>query len=58
MAVYEYTCRVCGGTEQVVRSITDPDRVYMCKSCNVELKRVYSNIGVTFNGNGFYSTDK
>ena len=58
MAIYEYTCRVCGESEQFVRSITDPARVYMCKTCNVALKRVYSNVGVTFNGNGFYSTDK
>ncbi len=39
------------------RSITDKDPGYMCDDCNKPLVRVYSNFGVQFNGNGFYSTD-
>ncbi len=29
-----------------------------CTYCDSEIKRVYSNVGVAFKGNGFYSTDK
>jgi len=36
----------------------DSDPGYDCGTCNLKLIRVYSNIGVTFNGRGFYSTDK
>ena len=28
-----------------------------CDKCNKPIVRVYSSIGVTFNGSGFYKTD-
>ena len=58
MPIYEYECSDCKNKEKFVRSITDIDPGYRCKTCNLDLTRVYSSIGVTFNGNGFYSTDK
>jgi len=57
MAVYEYSCGVCNKSETIVRSISDPEESYFCKSCNNSLNRVYSKVGVTFNGSGFYTTD-
>ena len=57
MPTYEYACGVCGKSNTIFRSITDPDGSYECETCNLPLKRVYSKVGVTFNGNGFYSTD-
>jgi predicted nucleic acid-binding Zn ribbon protein len=39
------------------RSIKESDPGYTCETCNATLVRVYSNIGVTFNGSGFYQTD-
>ena len=58
MPKYEYACGVCGSREEITRGFSDPEGIYMCKTCNVQLKRLYSNVGVTFNGSGFYSTDK
>jgi predicted nucleic acid-binding Zn ribbon protein len=42
----------------VVRGILEDTPDPFCESCNSALKRVYSNIGVTFRGSGFYSTEK
>jgi putative FmdB family regulatory protein len=57
MALYEYKCKACGASETVVRGIADKESVPQCKDCNIPLNRVYSPIGVAFNGGGFYSTD-
>lgn len=58
MPVYEYRCT--GKCESVVvkqRSIKEDDPGYNCEICNLPLERVYSNVGVVFNGSGFYTTD-
>ena len=57
MAIYEYECAGCKNKEIIHRGITENDPGYSCKTCNLPLTRVYSPIGVAFNGNGFYSTD-
>jgi len=57
MPKYEYSCKSCELSEVVIRGISDKEVVPHCKSCNVPLNRVYSPIGVSFNGGGFYSTD-
>lgn len=58
MAIYDYSCGECNKSTTIVRSISDPAGNYFCETCNKPLKRVYSDIGVSFNGSGFYSTDK
>lgn len=58
MAVYEYKCKSCNASETISRGIADKEIVPNCGTCNVPLNRVYSSIGVTFNGSGFYSTEK
>ncbi len=58
MALYEYKCRSCNASETVVRGITDKEVSINCKACNIPLNRVYSSIGVSFKGSGFYSKDK
>lgn len=58
MATYEYKCKGCGQEISVTRSISDKENVPGCLACNLPLSRVYSSVGVTFNGGGFYSTDK
>jgi putative FmdB family regulatory protein len=58
MPIYEYECSNCKTREKFVRSIADLDPGYSCKACNLDLTRVYSLGAVTFNGSGFYSTDK
>lgn len=60
MALYEYKCKSCNASEVVVRGITDKEEVPSCKACNLGMNRVYSsnNVGIIFNGSGFYSKDK
>jgi putative FmdB family regulatory protein len=54
---YEYTCDKCNTSYTKTRGIKEEDPGYNCDTCNNALVRVYSNIGVTFNGSGFYKTD-
>jgi len=42
----------------VTRSMSDPDPGYLCKECDLLMIRVFSVGAVTFNGSGFYRTDK
>jgi putative FmdB family regulatory protein len=58
MAIYEYKCKACGLTESVSRGISEQEIVPNCSTCEIKLNRVYSSVGVTFSGSGFYSTDK
>ena len=58
MPDYEYQCT--GDCPYIVikhRSIKDNDPGYACETCNLPLERIYSNVGVVFNGSGYYSTD-
>lgn len=57
MPIYEYKCEECDISQNITRGFYDTD-VPSCETCNSKLKRVYSSIGVTFNGSGFYSNDK
>ena len=58
MATYEYICKECNQTINISRGINDKEEIPKCLACNIDYTRVYSNVGVTFNGSGFYSTDK
>jgi putative FmdB family regulatory protein len=57
MPSYEYTCDECNIGYTKIRGIKEEDPGYNCDTCNTSLVRVYSNIGITFNGSGFYKTD-
>lgn len=57
MPTYEYDCMPCAERYIKVRSMSEIDPGYFCDKCNKPLVRVYSSIGVTFNGSGFYKTD-
>ena len=57
MPSYEYDCMPCGTRYTKIRSISEEDPGYKCETCNLTLVRVYSNVGVVFNGSGYYSTD-
>jgi putative FmdB family regulatory protein len=57
MPIYEYECLECKEHYTFVRGISESDPGYECQTCGLELNRVYSSIGVTFNGSGFYRTD-
>lgn len=59
MPIYEYKCKNCEEIFTLMKSADNRDTdLPACKACNSEIKRVYSNVGVTFRGSGFYSTDK
>jgi len=58
MALYEYKCKSCDASVTIARGITEKEETPACGTCNILLNRVYSSVGVTFSGSGFYSTDK
>jgi len=58
MPLYEFLCKTCNEVMIEVRSAEDSAKESMCQTCNTPRKRLYSSIGVSFKGNGFYSTDK
>jgi putative FmdB family regulatory protein len=58
MPIYEYECSDCKERYTFSRGINDKDPGYECKTCNLSLNRIYSLGAVTFNGSGFYRTDK
>lgn len=58
MAIYSYQCPDCDTTVDVVRSINEKETKQECGTCGSILMRLYNAPGITFNGSGFYSTDK
>lgn len=58
MALYEYACKSCNANITVSRGISEKEQIPECLACGIKYSRVYSSPGVTFNGSGFYSTDK
>jgi len=56
MPTYSYRCTDCEHAFDVHQSFTD-DALTDCPSCGGALRKVFSAIGVTFNGSGFYRTD-
>lgn len=56
MPTYEYRCRDCGEHLEVVQSFRD-DPLTECPNCGGSLRKVFSAIGITFKGSGFYKTD-
>jgi putative FmdB family regulatory protein len=56
MPTYEYACKSCGTHLEVVQSFTD-EALTVCPSCQGQLRKVFGNIGISFNGSGFYKND-
>lgn len=56
MPTYSYRCAECGNAFDIVQSFAD-DSLTVCPSCGGRLRKLYSAVGVTFNGSGFYRTD-
>jgi putative FmdB family regulatory protein len=53
---YSYRCTECDNAFDIVQSFTD-DTLSVCPVCQGKLRKVFSPVGVTFNGSGFYRTD-
>jgi len=56
MPTYAYACKQCGHRFDAVQSFADPS-LTECPECGGALRKQYGQIGVTFNGSGFYRTD-
>lgn len=56
MPTYSYRCTECGNAFDVKQSFSDAT-LTECPACGGVLRKVFSPVGVTFNGGGFYRTD-
>jgi putative FmdB family regulatory protein len=56
MPTYSYRCTECGTAFDIQQAFTD-DSLTECPTCSGRLRKLYSAVGVTFNGSGFYRTD-
>jgi putative FmdB family regulatory protein len=53
---YAYRCTECGNAFDIQQAFTD-DSLTECPACSGKLRKLFSAVGVTFNGSGFYRTD-
>jgi putative FmdB family regulatory protein len=53
---YQYACNDCGEQLEVVQKFSD-DTLTVCPSCEGNLRKVFSAVGIVFKGSGFYRTD-
>ena len=57
MPIYEYECRSCGETTEVIQKFSDP-ALTDCPSCGApELSKLVSAAGFRLSGGGWYETD-
>jgi putative FmdB family regulatory protein len=56
MPTYQYRCRDCGQDLEVVQSFTD-DSLTTCPACEGSLRKIFSAVGISFKGTGFYAND-
>lgn len=56
MPTYSYRCTECDTAFDIHQAFSD-DTLSECPTCGGKLRKVFSSIGVTFNGSGFYRND-
>jgi putative FmdB family regulatory protein len=56
LPTYSYRCTDCGEAFDIVQSFTD-DSLTICPNCGGNLRKVFTPVGVSFSGSGFYRTD-
>ena len=56
MPTYSYKCTVCDTAFDIQQSFTDSS-LTECPTCQGKLRKLFSAVGVTFNGSGFYRND-
>ena len=56
MPTYSYRCTACDTAFDIQQAFTD-NTLTVCPTCQGKLRKVFSSIGVTFNGSGFYRND-
>ncbi len=56
MPTYSYRCADCDHAFDIHQAFTD-DNLTICPNCGGKLRKVFSPVGVSFSGSGFYRTD-
>ena len=56
MPTYEYRCRDCGHSFDIVQKMSD-DQLTHCPECGGALRKVFTAPAISFKGSGFYATD-
>ena len=56
MPTYSYRCTECDTAFDIQQAFTD-NTLTECPTCGGKLRKVYSSIGVSFTGSGFYRID-
>lgn len=56
MPTYQYACTACEHRLEAVQSFSD-DPLTECPSCQGQLRKLFSAVGIVFKGSGFYRTD-
>ena len=57
MPTYDFAC-ACGFRTTFWLATDKRDTPMECKNCGDKLKRQYTAPAITFNGDGFYTTDR
>lgn len=56
MPTYSYRCSECANAFDIHQAFTE-DSLTVCPACGGLLRKVFSPVGITFSGSGFYRTD-
>lgn len=56
MPTYSYRCQKCDHAFDIQQAFSD-DALSVCPECGGSLRKLFSAVGVTFQGSGFYRTD-
>jgi putative FmdB family regulatory protein len=56
LPTYSYKCTECGTAFDIQQAFTD-NSLTVCPNCGGKLRKVFTAIGVSFNGSGFYRND-
>lgn len=56
MPTYSYRCTECDTAFDIHQAFSD-DSLTVCPSCGGALRKVFSAVGVSFSGSGFYRND-
>ena len=57
MPTYEYTCKKCGQSFDIVQSFSDKPLKKHPGECGGPVQKVFHASGIVFKGSGFYVTD-
>jgi len=57
MPTYIYRCQTCEKEFEVVQSFKDEPLEECPSDCSGALKKVFSGVGISFKGSGFYKND-